>query len=55
MKRIAVITPVKHLPGVPELLEIKGEVFYLENGTKEEVRKLILEKEVNILVCNPNK
>lgn len=55
MRKIAVITPVKHLPGVPELLETKGEIFYLENGTKEEVRKLILEKEVNTLVCNPNK
>ena len=55
MRKIAVITPVKHLPRVPELLETKGEIFYLENGTKEEVRRLILEKEVNTLVCNPNK
>jgi D-3-phosphoglycerate dehydrogenase / 2-oxoglutarate reductase len=55
VRKIAVITPVKHLPRVPELLETKGEIFYLENGTKEEVRRLILEKEVNTLVCNPNK
>ena len=37
---IAVITPVKHLAGVPELIESKGNTFYLEKSTKQEVKEL---------------
>lgn len=51
---IAVITPVKHLPGVCELLESKGNVFYLERGNKQEVRQLLLEKSIDVIFCNPN-
>lgn len=53
--KILVITPVKHLPGVEELLESKGEVFYLENGTKKEVRNKLILENIDTIVCNPNK
>ena len=51
---IAVITPIKHLLGVQTLVESKGTVFYLEKGNKQEVRKLLLEENINTIVCNPN-
>lgn len=53
--KIAVITPVNHLPGVVDLLGTKGEVFLLENGTKEEVRSLLLGNNIDTILCNPNK
>ena len=53
--KIAVITPVSHLPGIVDLLGTKGEVFLLENGTKEQVRFLLLEKNIDTILCNPNK
>jgi D-3-phosphoglycerate dehydrogenase len=52
--KIAVITPVKHIPGIQELLNSKGSVFYIENGTKQEVRSLLLEECIDTLICNPN-
>jgi D-3-phosphoglycerate dehydrogenase len=52
--KIAVITPVKHLPGVPEMIEKKGEVFYLEEGNKTEVRDLLLYNNIDTIICNPN-
>lgn len=55
MRSIAVITPIKHLPGVIELLKTKGDIFLLENGTKEEVRSLLLETNTDTILCNPNK
>lgn len=55
IKSIAVITPVKHLPGVVDLLETKGKVFLLENGTKQEVRSLLLDRNIDTILCNPNK
>lgn len=55
IKSIAVITPVRHLPGVVDLLETKGEVFLLENGTKQEVRSLLLQRNIDTILCNPNK
>tara|TARA_R110000851_G_scaffold69994_1_gene156384 strand:+ start:5613 stop:6530 length:918 start_codon:yes stop_codon:yes gene_type:complete len=51
---IAAITPIKHLLGVQELIESKGSVFYLEEGNKQEVRNLLLEKNIDIILCNPN-
>lgn len=54
-KRIGVITPVSHLKGVKDLLSTKGEVFYLEDGNKHQVREFILENSINTLLCNPNK
>lgn len=51
---IAIITPIKHLPGVQELVESKGSVFYLEEGNKYEVRNLLLTKNIDTILCNPN-
>ena len=47
MQKIAVITPVKHLKGVTDLLESKGQVFYLEEGTKKQVRNLLLSNHID--------
>jgi D-3-phosphoglycerate dehydrogenase len=52
--RIAVITPIMHLDGVYELIKTKGTVFTLENGKKGEIRKLLLDENINIIFCNPN-
>ncbi len=51
---IAVVTPVKHLPGIPELIKSKGNAFYLEEGTKQEVRQILFSKNINVIICNPN-
>jgi len=53
-KRIAVITPIKHLDGVQELLQTKGEVFMLEEGDKNEVKELIVKENIDTIFCNPN-
>ena len=53
--RIAVITPVSHLPNVTETLKTKGSVYYLENGDFNEVRSLLLNKKIDTILCNPNK
>ena len=53
-QKIAVITPILHLEGVYDLLLTKGDVFLLEKGDKNQVKKLLLEKNINIIVCNPN-
>ena len=42
------------MKGICELLESKGVVYYLEDGTKHEVRNLLLKTEANTIVCNPN-
>lgn len=52
--KIAVITPVKHLNGISELLSTKGEIFYLEEGTKSEVRTFLLNHDIDTILCNPN-
>tara|TARA_B110000858_G_scaffold35093_1_gene39229 strand:- start:588 stop:1538 length:951 start_codon:yes stop_codon:yes gene_type:complete len=54
MAKIAVITPIKHLDGVVELLQSKGNVFLYEESTKDEVRNLLLETDIDTLLCNPN-
>jgi len=53
-QKIAVITPILHLEGVYDLLLTKGDVFLLEKGNKNQVKKLLLEKNINVIVCNPN-
>lgn len=53
--RIAVITPIHHLNGIQGLLASKGKIFYLEYGTKDEVRQLILNNGITSLLCNPNR
>jgi D-3-phosphoglycerate dehydrogenase len=54
MRVIGVITPIKHIPQVVTLLESKGSVVYLEQGSKQEVRNFLLDNEVTTLICNPN-
>tara|TARA_Y100000389_G_scaffold204114_1_gene255079 strand:+ start:2831 stop:3751 length:921 start_codon:yes stop_codon:yes gene_type:complete len=54
MRKIAVITPVKHLKGITNLLESKGQIFYLEEGTKNQVRELLLIHGIDTILCNPN-
>lgn len=54
MMKIAVITPVKHLSDIEDLLSTKGEIFYLEEGTKSEVRDLLLKENIDTILCNPN-
>ncbi len=53
-RKIAVITPVKHLR-LEKLIESKGEVYYLENGSKLEVRLLLTTNPIDTILCNPNK
>ena len=53
-RRIAVITPVRHLKGIEELLATKGQVVYYERASKDEVRKALLNHMIDIIVCNPN-
>tara|TARA_A100000172_G_scaffold80997_1_gene72316 strand:+ start:170 stop:1126 length:957 start_codon:yes stop_codon:yes gene_type:complete len=53
-RQIAVITPVKHLDGIVKLLQSKGDIFFLEEGNKQEVRNLLLEKNIDTILCNPN-
>jgi D-3-phosphoglycerate dehydrogenase len=52
--KIAVVTPVKHLNGVLNLLATKGEIHLLEEGSKSEVRELLLNKGIDVILCNPN-
>lgn len=52
--KIAVLTPINHLPGVRDLIESKGEVTFLEEGSKQQVIKLLRGKEINTILCNPN-
>jgi len=54
MRKIAVITPVRHLKGIEELLESKGQVVYYEKASKEEVAKALLIHMIDTIVCNPN-
>lgn len=52
--KIGVITPVRHLNGIVELLQLKGDIFFLEEGNKQEVKNLLLEKDIDTILCNPN-
>lgn len=54
MRKIAVITPVRHLNGIVDLLQSKGDVVFYETASKEKVRELLLQTTVDTLVCNPN-
>lgn len=53
--KIAVITPVLHLKGVKELLESKGEVWFYELASKDDVRNLLLTENIETIICNPNR
>lgn len=52
--KIAAITPLSHLEGVVELLLTKGELYLHEEPTKEQVRELLLLRDIDTIVCNPN-
>lgn len=53
--KIAVITPISHLNGIKELLNSKGKIFYLEdNPNKSVVRELLIKKNIDVIICNPN-
>ena len=51
--KILVITPVRHIIGVPEILESTGEVTYMEDPSKEEVISVI--DAYDAIFTNPNK
>lgn len=51
--KILVITPVRHIIGVPEILESTGEVTYMEDPSKEEVISVI--GGYDAIFTNPNK
>ena len=53
-RKIAVITPVKHLKGIPELLQSKGDIFFYEEAPKDQIRELLLIHGIDTLLCNPN-
>ena len=53
--KIAVITPVSHLDGIIQLLVTKSEELYFrEESTKEQVRELLLTRNIDTILCNPN-
>lgn len=51
--KILVITPVKHIKGVPEILENIGEVTYMDDPTLSEVVSVI--GHYDAIYTNPNK
>lgn len=51
--KILVITPVRHILGVPETLESIGEVTYIDDPSAEEVQSII--NEFDAIFTNPNK
>jgi phosphoglycerate dehydrogenase-like enzyme len=51
--KILVITPVRHILGVPEILEDSGEVTYMDDPSSEEVISVI--GDFDAIFTNPNK
>jgi len=51
--KILVITPVKHISGVPETLESIGNVTYIDDPSAKEVQSVI--NEYDAIFTNPNK
>ncbi len=51
--KILVITPVRHIAGVPEILEAAGQVTYMDDPTLLEVIEVV--GEYDALFINPNK
>ncbi len=51
--RILCITPVKHIPGVCEILESIGEVTYMDDPTWKEVEAIVASYDA--IFTNPNK
>jgi D-3-phosphoglycerate dehydrogenase len=53
--KILCITPVKHIPGVCEILESAGEVAYMDDPSSPEVWKRLRCGEYDAIFTNPNK
>ena len=51
--KILVITPVRHIMGVPEILESAGKVTYMDDPSVEEVISVI--SDYDAIFTNPNK
>jgi phosphoglycerate dehydrogenase-like enzyme len=51
--KILVITPVRHITGVPEILESAGKVTYMDDPSVEEVISVI--SDYDAIFTNPNK
>ena len=55
MAKIAVITPVSHLKGIKELILEKAEtVFYCEDWSKDSIRSVLIDFNIDTILCNPN-
>tara|TARA_B110000977_G_C11058511_1_gene485019 strand:+ start:62 stop:1006 length:945 start_codon:yes stop_codon:yes gene_type:complete len=54
MRKIIVTTPVSHLPGAIELLNTKGDITLAETINKKELKKILLKKDLDTIICNPN-
>ena len=54
-ENIVCITQLKHLDGVYDLLKEFGNVIYLPDTTKEELKNTLFESETKYLFTNPNK
>ena len=55
-RKIGIITPVKHIEGLYELIESKGlVVFHTPDLKLERAPDLFRNSKVNTIICNPNK
>lgn len=55
-RKIGIITPVKHIEGLYELIESKGlVVFHTPDLKLERATDLFRNSKVNTIICNPNK
>ncbi len=54
-RRIGILTPVSHLPGVFQLLNTKGEVFQMKNQKVDTIKETLQACQIDTIVCNPNK
>jgi D-3-phosphoglycerate dehydrogenase len=51
---ILVTTPISHIPGAIDLIRQKGNVFFAETGSKQEIRNLLISNGIDTIFCNPN-
>ena len=51
--KILVITPVRHIIGVPEILESSGDVTYMDDPSADEVISVV--GDYDVIFTNPNK
>ena len=53
--KIICITPIEHLDGAYEKLNSFGDLIYLPEITKDELKKTLFDKSFKYLFTNPNK